>query len=120
MSPQVISCDHHDNGCSGGNTETAYEYLESSSGAVLAKDYPDTSHSTGSTGSCRGGGKPAVKAHLSSDCPKLPTKEHASTAAVVPSPRPQVKGYARVKGESSMAAYVGATGPLSICVDASR
>jgi len=35
-------------------------------------------------------------------------------------PRAQVKGYARVKGESSMASYVGATGPLSICVDASR
>ena len=84
MSPQVISCDHHDNGCSGGNTETAYEYLESSPGAVLAKDYPDTSHSTGSTGSCRGGGKPAVKARLSSDCPKLPTKEDRYAAVVSP------------------------------------
>ena len=46
---QVISCDHHDNGCNGGNTESAYKYLEESDGHVLASDYarrPRIEHGT--------------------------------------------------------------------------
>jgi hypothetical protein len=91
---QVISCDKRDGGCNGGNTETAYSYLEGSNGAVLASAYPDTSHSSGSTGSCKTGdlSDPVIK----------------------------VKSYSKVSGESNMANYVGGTGPLSICVDARK
>lgn len=90
---QVISCDRYDGGCNGGNTETAYRYLESA-GSVLASAYPDTSHVAGSTGTC--------------------SSSKASRPVI------SVKGYSTIRGESSMASYVSSTGPLSICVDAER
>jgi hypothetical protein len=97
---QVISCDRTDGGCNGGNTETAYRYMEEAGGLVLAKDYPDTSHTSGSTGTCS-----------------------SSKAA---DPVISVKSYHTISGENAdasnqeaaMANYVAATGPLSICVDA--
>jgi len=98
---QVISCDRNDGGCQGGNTETAYKYLMSAGGSVSASSYPDTSHSTGATGACKSGGRPVIK----------------------------VKGYSSVRSsndysisgtEKAMASYVSQTGPLSICVDASK
>merc|ERR1711953_11500 len=49
---QIISCDKTDGGCDGGNTETAYAYVEKAGGIDTAADYPDKSHQTGRTGKC--------------------------------------------------------------------
>jgi len=49
---QINSCDKRDGGCNGGNTETAYQYVQSAGGIELNSDYPYTSGG-GSTGSCK-------------------------------------------------------------------
>jgi len=96
---QVISCDKRDGGCGGGNTETAYSYIESAGGLVSASDYPDTSHSSGSTGSC--------------------SSSKASDPVIA------VSSYHTIRStgsgtEAAMASYVESEGPLSICVDANK
>jgi len=48
---QINSCDKRDGGCNGGNTETAYGYVQGAGGIELDSDYPYTSGS-GSTGTC--------------------------------------------------------------------
>jgi hypothetical protein len=53
LSPQQInSCDKVDQGCNGGNTETAYQYVQQAGGIELNSDYPYTSGG-GNTGSCQ-------------------------------------------------------------------
>merc|ERR1719198_1684916 len=49
---QIISCDKTDDGCDGGNTETAYTYVQKAGGIDASSDYPDKSHRTGRTGKC--------------------------------------------------------------------
>lgn len=94
---QVTSCTHYifGGGCNGGFTENAFEYAEG--GLELDSDYPYTSGNAGVTGSCKA----------------------SKTKYVV-----KTTGYTTVssseKDESTMASYVGSTGPLSVCVDASR
>jgi len=92
---QVTSCTPYlfAGGCSGGNTENAFDYAEA--GLETEANYPYTSGSFGVTGSC---------------------KSSASKFVV------KTTGYTTVSssasGESKMASYVSATGPLSVCVDA--
>lgn len=94
LSPQqVTSCDNEDYGCSGGRTQTAYDYVGSTSKGLEQEEvYPYVSGKTGKTGTC------------ASD---------ASLNVVT------VTDYFTIGDESSMAAHVGASGPLSICVDSS-
>merc|ERR1711998_526676 len=90
LSPeQITQCDSSSYGCSGGWTENAYDYVVGT-GMATEEDYPYTS-SSGTTGSCK-----------------------SSFDTVV-----SITGYETVSGESSMASYVGSTGPLSVCLDAS-
>merc|ERR1711981_466332 len=49
---QINSCDKRDGGCKGGNTETAYGYVQSAGGIELERDYPYTSGG-GRTGQCK-------------------------------------------------------------------
>merc|ERR1712110_876683 len=50
---QIISCDRgQDEGCNGGDTVTAYKYVEKAGGLDTGSDYPDKSHKTGKTGRC--------------------------------------------------------------------
>merc|ERR1712019_198723 len=58
---QIISCDKTDDGCDGGNTETAYSYVKKAGGLDTAKDYPDKSHVSGNTGKCHWDKKEAAK-----------------------------------------------------------
>jgi len=99
---QIISCDQRDGGCNGGNTETAYKYLEKAGGLVLDKDYPDTSHKGGKTGSC--------------------SSEKASDPVISVATFKTIKsaGLTTKGTEAAMASYVESTGPLSICVDANK
>jgi C1A family cysteine protease len=92
---QVTSCTPYfiAGGCNGGNTESAFSYMEA--GVETDANYPYTSGKAGVTGSCTA----------------------SSSKFVV-----KATGYTTVSssasGESKMASYVQATGPLSVCVDA--
>mmetsp|Transcript_81175 Transcript_81175/g.161929 ORF Transcript_81175/g.161929 Transcript_81175/m.161929 type:complete len:267 (-) Transcript_81175:78-878(-) len=96
LSPQQItSCDATSFGCNGGLTERAYSYVVRAGGIEPDADYPYTSGTAGVTGSC--------KADAVENVVKITGYHTVSSSA---------------SGESTMASYVGATGPLSICVDA--
>lgn len=93
LSPQqMVSCSTKDGGCNGGRQESAYNYIKSCGGQEQEKDYPYSSYSGQSNGSC---------------------KEDKSKFVV------GVKSYSSVRGEDSMGNYVKSTGPLSVVVDAS-
>ena len=92
---QITSCDEHDGGCGGGNTETAYKYVEEVKGLMNEKDYAYTSGESGNTGSCK------AKAW----------KEVIGISDW---------SYVGRSDEKTMSEYIGSTGPLSICVDASK
>ena len=94
LSPQqIVSCDHKDLGCNGGNTETAYDYV-AQAGLETDKEYPYSSGS-GRSGTCKAkSGKSAV----------------------------QIGGYKTVSkkksSEGKMVTQI-AKSPISVCVDAS-
>jgi len=91
LSPQqIVSCDETDLGCDGGDTETAYEYINKIGGMEYDVEYPYTSY-WGTTGTC---------------------KASASDYLVT------VTAYYTVEGETDMKSYVLSTGPLSVCLSA--
>jgi len=54
LSPQQItSCDKVDDGCDGGNTESAYQYVKKAGGIEASSSYPYASGARGKTGKCR-------------------------------------------------------------------
>jgi len=54
LSPQQInSCDTVDQGCNGGNSETAYQYVVKEGGLELEENYPYTSGKDGVSGQCK-------------------------------------------------------------------
>jgi len=90
LSPeQITQCATKAQGCNGGWTEVAYDYVKSAGGITTEASYPYTSYS-GTTGTCKTANNKVIK----------------------------VSGYTTVKGESAMASYVQSTGPLSVCLDA--
>jgi C1A family cysteine protease len=93
LSPeQIVQCDKTSSGCNGGWTERAYDYVVKAGGLSTEAKYPYTSYQ-GTTGTC---------------------KDNSANHVV------SIKGYSTIKGESNMASYVQSTGPLSVCVDASK
>jgi C1A family cysteine protease len=88
---QIIQCDKTSQGCNGGWTEHAYDYVKNAGGLETEAAYPYTSYQ-GVTGSC---------------------KANKSLFVV------KVKSYSTISGEANMASYVQSTGPLSVCLDAS-
>jgi len=90
---QIVSCDHTDDGCNGGNTETAYDYV-ASNGLEAESAYPYTSGSSGRTGTCHARGRAQV--HISS----YSTVSH------------------NARSERKMLTQIQ-TSPISVCVDAS-
>jgi len=96
LSPQQItSCDKVDQGCGGGNTETAYAYVEKAGGIEPNSDYPYKSGASGKSGMC-----------------KVDKADEAVT----------IGGYTSISksasGEAAMVAQMQKS-PISICVDAS-
>jgi C1A family cysteine protease len=93
LSPaQITQCTTAAAGCGGGWTETAYSYITKAGGIEQEKDYPYTALMyQGITGTCSA----------------------QSSKYVV-----GVTKYYTISGETNMANYVKATGPLSVCVDA--
>lgn len=99
---QIISCDKgSDQGCDGGDTVTAYRYVEKVGGLDTAADYPDKSHKTGKTGKCTWDKKTAAKVTGFSYATK-----------------PCKKGACKEQDEDALAAALAAKGPVSICVNA--
>jgi C1A family cysteine protease len=92
LSPeQIVQCDTMDDGCDGGNTETAFEYVKMAGGIETEDAYPYTSYYD-VTGSCRSN----------------------STDFLV-----TVDEYYSLADEDAMITHMFSTGPISICLDAS-
>lgn len=97
LSPQqIVSCDKTDDGCNGGDTISAYAYVEKAGGLDTQQSYPYRSGG-GNSGRCKFNSS-AVGATMTGY--KYATKPSQ-------------------KDETAMKTVVGTTGPLSICVDAS-
>jgi len=89
---QIVDCDQTDDGCGGGNTETAYEYVIKAGGQETEKNYPYT----GQDGTCR--------FHSSMIAASITSWKYISQSAA--------------QELKNMYTYVGTTGPVSVCVDA--
>ena len=90
---QIVSCDTANWGCQGGETETAYAYVEQAGGLLSASDYPYSSY-LGVTGTC-------------------------DISALTESKSAVLTSYYSIKGETDMETYVLTEGPLSVCLAAS-
>jgi len=97
---QVTECDTKDGGCNGGNTPTAYEYIEKAGGLALASTYPySASTYNGTTGSCEAftvaGGQISGYTWAATECTSIKCND---------------------QDEDGMAANIASTQPASICV----
>jgi C1A family cysteine protease len=88
---QIVDCDTTDQGCNGGNTNTAYQYVQSAGGLDSYNSYPYTA-GNGQAGTCA-----------------------FNSANVVA----QISGYQSISGESGLYSQASTAGPVSVCVDAS-
>ena len=92
LSPeQIVQCDSVDDGCDGGNTETAFDYVKNAGGLETDEVYPYTSYYD-VTGSC--------------------TSNSADYVVTV-------DDYYSLSDEDSMISHIFSTGPISVCLDAS-
>jgi len=99
LSPQqIVSCDKKDNGCEGGNLQTAFDYVESAGGLDTEEDYPYTS-ATGSSGGCK------------SSTPVVTVTDYKYA---IP---PCESGSCSSQDEDGLKAALATHGPLSICVN---
>lgn len=93
---QITSCDKTDDGCGGGNTETAYEYVKKAGGIEPETDYPYTSGKSGKTGSC--------EAEKSEEAVSITGFSHVSQTS---------------SSEGKMVTQMKKS-PISVCVDAGK
>jgi len=100
---QIVSCDtaFGDLGCSGGWPMGAYQYVVSAGGIDSESAYPYTSGASGSTGSCRFNST-GIAARIS-----------GYTYATNPCTDTCTK-----QDEATLLNNLGATGPVSVCVNA--
>lgn len=100
---QIISCDKADLGCKGGNTETAYQYVQKAGGIASEELYPETSAKSGEAGRCEPVSKAAVKikgyTYATPDCYDIDC-DH--------------------QDEGGMASNIAAHAPASVCVNAEK
>merc|ERR1711862_204901 len=89
----------------GGDTWTAYEYVEAAGGLDAATDYPSTSNFSGQTGSCKWDGSKAATV-TGADYATKPCEYTTG-------------GACDHQDEEAVAAALSARGPLSACVFAS-
>jgi len=88
---QICDCDTTDGGCNGGNTNTAYQYVESAHGLDTLANYPYTAGG-GNTGTCQ---FPEGKIFV------------------------DISGFTNINGETGLYQQASTSGPVSVCVDAS-
>jgi len=87
---QVVSCDTSDDGCGGGNPNTAYEYVIGAGGLEPYADYPYTSEN-GDSGSCQFNAGDIIA---------------------------KISSFTTIGSEQQAQSYMQSNGPLSVCVDA--
>jgi len=97
---QIVSCDTVDQGCSGGDTVTAYSYVQGAGGLESEDDYPYTSGG-GDSGTC------------SFNAADLVANITGFTWAT-----PNCNDSCDSQDESTLMTNLAATGPVSICVNA--
>jgi cathepsin F len=101
LSPQqIVSCDQNDGGCNGGDTITAYAYIQQA-GLEADSSYPYTSGDSGDNGDCTYDSS-AVVARIS-----------GYTYAT-----PPCSDSCDNQDENTLASNLASKGPVSICVDA--
>ena len=93
---QIISCDTEAVGCSGGWTESAWNYV-AASGLSTSSSYPFTAY---------------LEKEMSDESAVCQLNEISSLVTVA--------GYYTLASEEAMVEYVKSTGPLSICVDSTE
>jgi len=101
---QVVSCDKKDLGCNGGDTLTAYKYIEKVGGLTLEKSYPYTSGKNGRTGRCK-----RSKVDIAGGSVK--SKEWAT---------PTCEGQCNNQDETLLAKNLVEKGPVSVCLNAEK
>jgi len=99
---QIVSCDTVDGGCNGGDTPTAYAYVKKAGGIEGSAVYPYTS----------GGGSNGVCKFKSNE---IVAKISGFSYAVPPCN----SGTCNNQQETKLPAALAASGPFSICLDAS-
>ena len=97
---QIVSCDKTDAGCNGGDTPTAFEYVESAGGMATEASYPYTSGAKGKTGRCKS---------FQTDGGKISGYSYATPACT---------GTCKNQDLDMLAANLASTAPVSICVNA--
>lgn len=97
---QVISCDKADGGCDGGDIESAFHYLQKEGGLDTEAHYPDKSHNSGQSKSC--------KSH--NHAVKVTDYKYAVKGCS--------GGSCKNQDENGLKAALHKHGPLSICVNA--
>jgi C1A family cysteine protease len=97
---QTVSCDTTDGGCNGGDTVSAYAYMEKN-GVEAEKSYPYTSGASGDSGTCKYKSSEVV-AKISSFVYATPSCDNACNR----------------QDETQLAASLYNSAPVSICVDA--
>lgn len=97
---QTVSCDTVDGGCNGGDTITAYQYVEQAGGVELGSAYPYSS-GNGDTGSCK--------------FKKADVKVTVSNYSYATNP---CSGSCNNQDETTLKSNLYAEGPVSICLNA--
>jgi cathepsin F len=92
---QIVNCDKNDNGCNGGDTVSAYSYVESAGGLVPESDFPYT----GTDGSCKYDKTKVV----------APVKGFKYAT-------PPCNDSCSKQDEGTLGANLASVGPVSICV----
>eukprot|EP00164_Ancoracysta_twista_P000916 GFYU01001203.1.p2 GENE.GFYU01001203.1~~GFYU01001203.1.p2 ORF type:complete len:452 (-),score=180.96 GFYU01001203.1:195-1550(-) len=98
---QTVSCDKVDQGCNGGDTISAYAYMQKAGGVDTEKSYPYTSGAFGQTGRC-----------------KVKTADFAAHLTGYSYATKPCQGSCSHQDEDTLAANLASTSPVSICVDA--
>jgi C1A family cysteine protease len=95
---QIVSCDTVDQGCNGGDTVTAYQYVQGANGLCLGSQYPYTSGG-GNTGTCQ----------------SFPTPTVDITGFTYATP-PCTGGSCQSQNETQMQDACSTNGPVSVCL----
>lgn len=107
---EIIACDKDEpdgGGCDGGDLPTAFAWVMKAGGMASARDYPDTSHSTGRTGKCKWDGTKVAKITNWTYAIKPCAKSEQAKG-----------GKCANQDEDGLKAALATFGPLSVCVNA--
>jgi C1A family cysteine protease len=107
---EIVACDKDEpdgGGCGGGDLPTAFAWVMKAGGMDTSSDYPDTSSSSGRTGTCKWSGKKVAQVtNWTYAIKPCALDEHAKG------------GQCKNQDEDGLKAALATFGPLSVCVNA--